>query len=60
MEKKTDNSLSSNIFQKFMTHILFIIKIEKKNFFTNCFFVLRIINFLFIQKIKQKYSDVIN
>ncbi len=52
--RKTENSLSSNTLQKFLDAYEVYKKIENKNFFITCFFVLRLSIFYLIKKIYQK------
>ena len=52
--RKTKNSLSSNILQKFYDAFIVYKKIENKNIFITCFYVIRLAIYYVIKKIRQK------
>ena len=52
--RKTKNSLSSDIIQKFYDAYIVYKKIENKNFFVTSFYVVRLSIYFVIKRIKQK------
>ena len=52
--RKTKNSLSSNILQKFYDAFIVFKKIENKNFLITCLYVVRLSIYYVIKKIRQK------